>query len=261
MSDFVFCTVASKNVLPELALFVQSVRMFVGEWPIYVLWHGEQCLPMPPALYVPDTTPFDLRVVGSDKSRVISLALSKHKTVLYADCDVLFLGDWKPDLAHDGVTLSRHMSNNEGAVGRYNSGFVGVADTSFPEWWNKQPKECAGHYGDQQCLDDWQRHSGIQYEFPEQHNVGFWRLWDSLFPVPGNPREASEKCFRLQVNGDKIYYNDAPIISVHTHLLPSGSANAPLCCTFNRRVVAAMRASSDHRHKELLQFMGPNLNI
>ena len=263
MPDFALCTTASKNVFPEWALLCRSIRFFVSDTvPIYVLWHGEAVENMPPAIYVLDNAPFDLKVVGGDKSRIIATALKHHKRVLYVDCDVIFLGEWKPDFAADGVTFSRHLSNNEGAVGRYNSGFIGASDPIFPDWWNAQPKECPGHYGDQQCLDDW---CGTRHEFPEQQNVGFWRWWDAPKYVRPGVREAFPECFRMETRGNQIFYNDAPLLSVHSHLmrLPGYSpGNMPLSCSFNRIVLDCLKKSSDERHQKLYQTImaaGPNV--
>ena len=266
MSDFAFCTGASKKILVELNLLVKSINLFIGtHYPLYVLWHGEKVDGMPPALYSYADVPFDLKKVGADKAFIIEKALCYNDKVLYVDCDVMFLGDWKPDIGNTEVCMSPHLINEAQAraSGLYNSGYIGVnAPSNFTQWWIKQPMECPGWYGDQRCLDLWPEDKRCL--FSEQHNIGFWRFWDSPFPVPGNCREASSKCFRLEVKSDKIYYNDLPIISIHSHLINTSGycpANAPLSRTFNHRIIAAMRASTDHRHKKLLEYMGKNLNI
>lgn len=260
-----FCIVASKNVLPELKLLCQSIKAFVRPVPpLYVLWRGEQAEDMPLAIYHYVSDSFDLKKVGGDKSQIITIALSEHPKALYLDCDVLFLGGWTPDLEPDAVTFSRHMTNNEGAVGKFNSGFIGVSTLRFPLWWNLQPKEVPGHYGDQQCLDQWHT-TGKQYEFPEQCNVGWWRLWDALKYAPTGFRVAAPECFRMKLDGGTILYNDAPLICVHSHFmkLPGYSPNnVPLSLTFNRIVLDHLQRSRDTRHHNIHQTIikaGANL--
>ena len=267
MKDFCFCTVATANVLPELRLLIKSIRLFVGNFPILIVCdeavsndnHGENVSTLT------HINQFNLKTVGGQKSYIIKRALEIYKRVLYVDCDVFFLGHWVPDLGKAEACMSPHLITEAQArhSGLYNSGYIGVNGPSdFPEWWDKQPKEVPGWYGDQKCLELWpDEKRGL---FSEQHNVGFWRFWDSPFPVPGNIREASDKCFRLRTEGDAIFYNEGHLISVHSHFMHLPGyypSNAPLCLTFNRKIISAMKQSSDQRHFELLAIMGRNLNV
>ena len=72
------CTVASKNVLPEVELLKLSVSLFVG-CPVIVR-------------YVEN---FDLKKVGYEKTAAIREALKEYDEVLYCDTDVIFLSDWQ----------------------------------------------------------------------------------------------------------------------------------------------------------------------
>ena len=254
----ILCTTASQRILPELELLRKSIDLFIGPaQPLYVLWTGPVPRPsheMPNATYLFDAAPFDLKTVGVLKARALAWALERDDKALYVDCDVCFVGDWRPDIAA-GVTFSRHLTNNEHMYGKYNSGFIGVTDKSFPGWWERQPKECPGSYGDQQCLDKWHQ----PWIFPEQHNVGWWRYWDAPEYADAARRIPSSGCFRMEARGGTIFYNGAPLRSVHTHLLTLPGytpANAPFALTFNRIFLDCLSASTDHRHQTLHRIIG-----
>ena len=251
--EFCFATVASREVWPELKLLVRSLRLFAGKFPVYIAHYG----PIEPIwddnlFFFSRLGQFNLKTVGDDKVFILKRALQDFNQVHYVDVDVMMLGLCPmPRLPLAPVTLSPHFIRQaiEAQYGKYNSGYMLVSDESFVSWWEKQPKEAPGFFGDQQCLDGWEANGTRRFDkFSEQHNVGWWRLVSA--PGPNS--------FRLSAQGNKIIYNDAPLISVHTHIMPlagSASLSTPQCQGFNYELKQAMRQSTDPRHAELLDLI------
>lgn len=249
MSNVAITTVAMGNCLPELRLLLKSIRLFIGLVPVVVLCDEavRTAMQEEPQVYCfLKPARFDLKKVGFDKTAVLRQAITQFQSALYCDADIFFLSNFDlPEMR--GVVLSNHHIREAVArtYGFYNSGYVGCSDLTFLDWWDAQPKEVAGFYGDQQCLDKADK-TGM---FVEQHNVGWWR-WES---------RPSPTAFNLSVMGGTILYNGAPLISVHTHLsklpnyVPQNVGNG---IPFNRFLWPCLKKSTDPRHKKLVGMMG-----
>jgi hypothetical protein len=245
----IIVTVASKNVLPELHLLIQSIKLFIGPEQKVLVWGDDtvcRSLNYPNVSCHLGIDQFDLKKVGGHKAGVMKLGLGRSKSVLYCDSDVFFLSDHS-FTEIDGLWLSPHHIRQEVAAGYgfYNSGYIGCGDHTFPDWWDAQPKECPGSYGDQQCLERAYFRSG---HWPEQHNVGWWRKSIAISPAHYN----------LSVDGGVIIYNGLPLISTHTHILklPGFRAqNTEESCCLNRDLLDCLRRSSNLKHKQLLSSL------
>ena len=244
---FAIATVASENVLPELRLMLRSVRLFIGNIPVVVLSDDEVKKALSYESNVtclPELQGFNLKKVGFNKTNALRAAIKRYKAALFCDADIMFVGNF--DLwAIYGVMLSRHYINEKASrsYGFYNSGYMGCSDLSFLDWWDAQPKERCGSYGDQQCLDRAKKTS----TFSEQHNVGWWRL------------HHSPETFHMSLRNGVIVYNGAPLISVHTHilhLLNYTALNTEWGIPFNRILHDCLKRSTDGRHRELVSMLG-----
>jgi hypothetical protein len=231
-------TVATANVLPELKLWLASVKKYVSD-AVYIVT-AIPAAELPGATTIPFSEPFDFVRMCWQRTHALRTALKDHDAALYADTDILFLQQWQPCMPKNKVTLSKHYCNEwtHSNYGYYNSGYVGVTrDTlDFCDWWEAQPQWKPGAYGEQQCLDNWD--AARRALFPEQHNVGWWRL---------NNKEESAK-FELKLTNGVIEYNGAPLTSIHSHLMTVGFTplNLKLAWNFNEKLFELLELSKQY---------------
>ena len=111
------------------------------------------------------------------------------------------------------VALSPHYirPGDEAKYGRYNGGFLWLADMKFLDVW-----ETATHtarFFEQSALEDVAKSTEHLYEFPIQVNFGWWRLWQSL----ESPESIQKKFGFNRTKGIGLTFQDEPLNSVHTH--------------------------------------------
>ncbi|MDH3636523.1 MAG: hypothetical protein OES20_17665 [Gammaproteobacteria bacterium] len=145
-----------------------------------------------------------------EKCTIIDLALSKTRNTLLVDADVVFLHP-VPAVPDKNIGLSPHYvaSQHTDDFGIFNAGFVFVQHHAVTEWWRRKSKEDPGFF-EQQALDSAPNQFNA-FEFPNQYNFGWWQLWLST-----NPQEVVNEFW---IKDHKIYRNDMPLISVHTHFV------------------------------------------
>mgnify|MGYP001563283921 CR=1 FL=1 len=254
MKNFMIVTVATEAVLPELRALRWSVNEFlgvpllvagdkdVGLWVDHMMRAEVATLDRLDFVRLPEA--FDLKRAGYAKTFAIRQGLARVPQVLYVDVDVLFLGDWLPRLK-PGVTMAMHKIAQSEArqFGYWNSGYIGVTreGAAFCDWWDAAPKEVAGAYGDQQCLDACPHRTAA---FPDEHDVGWWR-WTA--PEGDRPE--------IKPGIDAVLYNHRPLVSIHTHLIECPDYrpdNYRQAAEFNHTVFQAMRGANSKPHRDLL---------
>ena len=251
--DFAICTTAGKRILPELHLFIKSVRLFLGDVPIVITGDQAVCDAFSgntSNIFVCyDLGGFTSSIgpsLGFEKANALRWALKFSDTALYCDTDITFLSPWKPDLK--GLTLSPHFIRESSTkqYGLYNAGYIGVTrdGVDFIKWYERNLK-FSKFFADQQCLD----HAPWDDLFSPQHNVGWFRYTQGDGQYP----------FSVHLQDGCIMFNDAPLISVHSHLMRLGDYH-PVCegeaKPFNKLILEAMKKSADTRHQELLSLIG-----
>jgi hypothetical protein len=141
--------------------------------------------------------------------------------VLFCDADICFLGPLPQIPTSAALALSPHGIRplDESKFGRYNGGFLWVADLELVAAWRDA---CDGaRFYEQSALEDVAEALRVAapaafYEFPRTQNYGWWRMWQGEQAPETLQREWTMnrmKCPR----GVGILLNGEPMGSVHTH--------------------------------------------
>ena len=252
--DCVLCGVANTAVIPEVLLWIKSVRMFIGNVLICMAGDEGVCnaLKSVPGVDCILLQKFDIHKVGWEKAKIISHGLKMAKVAFYNDIDIIYLNNYNiRELINEDVKLAPHYTKKdiEQQYGKYNSGYVSTINPGFPNWWSNELTTKPHLYGDQKHLDL----AEVVFKsssFSEQHDFAWWREW-----VPGfNYNE-------LTVKDGSILWKNSPLISVHTHLLKVSDPNllnVSWCQKFNKIILDQMNKSD--KYKELLEMIkNPNI--
>jgi len=137
--------------------------------------------------------------------------------VFYFDADICFLAPL-PDVPSDiQVALCPHhiRKRDEGRFGRFNAGYVWMRTPDAVTAWRTA---CAkSRFFEQAALEVFETEEWLPrlYEFPIQHNYGWWRLWQGERP----PQEIlyDWSITKDHPNTAGITVNRVPLASVHTH--------------------------------------------
>ncbi|KAH9586216.1 hypothetical protein LSM04_000898 [Trypanosoma melophagium] len=148
------------------------------------------------------------------------------EAVAFLDSDVVLLGELPRLPRGTVVALSPHHISRESEelFGRYNGGFLAVADPLVLHEWRRAAQ--FSRYFDQAALESvaggFAAKKGL-HEIPPQHNYGYWRLFQTR--RGDNPlregREFSIACVGAQ-RELTLCYEGAPLRSIHTHFFHSG---------------------------------------
>ena len=140
-----------------------------------------------------------------------------NKGVFYFDADICFLAPL-PDVPSDAqVVLCPHhiKRSDEGRFGRFNAGYVWMRTPDAVEAWRTACSK--SRFFEQAALEVFETEEWRSrlYEFPIQHNYGWWRLWQG-------ERPAQEILYDWGITKDHpntagIIVNRIPLASVHTH--------------------------------------------
>lgn len=255
-------TLVTEPLAGELLVLVKSLRLAGIDLPLFVLTDSATAriiLDRLPDPNIQVITGLDVYTGKSreemvkmriwdqfmlEKTRVIQAALEQFPDTLFVDCDLVFLHPLPP-LAWEGrsVALSPHhiIKRDEIRFGRFNAGYLAVRDTAFLDWWGKATHEISG-YHEQECLTHAHKYFPVA-EIPVQQNFGWWRLDQS------GEREA--RLARFTAGNEGIFYDQKPLISVHTHIL----SRDPRFEGFNHLILQLLSASGLPRHRELATWI------
>ena len=270
------CTIADHRVYDELVIMLKSISLFM-ELDLHV--GGDRSvverLPrekirnrlrvhhfFPDGMQAEQGTPAFQQVVGR-KADILEIAIAESGNGMFVDADELFFNPmWGIDFAgHDftghEVALSHHMilPHEERKFGKYNAGYLGAATTRFTQWWREEMKTSA--YYEQECLNRAPRHFKTQ-EISIHHNFGWWRLnrcdpkqrwW--RFDRPENALSVRRRS-AFSVQGDRILYEDAPLVSFHTHVKDRTTERYQVT---NKLAVDLLTRSTSPKHKTILSWL------
>lgn len=150
--------------------------------------------------------------------------------VWFMDADIIHCCPL-PDIPKSAtLALSPHYIRtiDEKRYGRFNAGFLWIRDKSLLHIWRE-----AGHrsnFYEQKALEELVPFADI-YEFPENVNFGWWRMFQGIQSPPIIQSKFS--IFRNEP-GIGIRYNGKPLQSIHTHL---GDLSHSITGEFNRWIL------------------------
>jgi hypothetical protein len=267
-----FCTLATKNVYSDLIHLLTSIEKYYSDIPIYILCDTfienkikdkysnikiynklDKYSNKNRAEMENDNiwTEFMLK-----KAEIIDISLEYNYNTLFVDSDIIFLdSNLEIDYSKE-IGLSKHEIKEENIqkFGKYNGGFIYVSSKNFTKFWLEKTK--SSRYMEQACLE-MVPDEFTYFEFPINHNFGWWRLFES-----DNPEEIINN-FRFQ--SKEIFYSDKKLNSIHTHL---NENNNLLNVHFNNflfgnklnLVIQYYNDSNKKRQKELDICVIKNLN-
>lgn len=265
------CAIADHRAYDELVVMLKSLSLF-AQLEIYVggdrevverlaseqignRVHRHQVIP--DGLLVKQGTPEFLKLVAC-KMDILEIALADSANTMLIDTDMIFFhAPWGVDLAQYEVALSGHMilPADEAKYGRFNAGYLGTSQRRFPQWWREQlPRS---NYYEQECLNHVPNEFKTQ-ELSIHHNFGWWRLnqcdekrkwW--RFDLPSRPVRR-ERLSRFGVAGDRILFQDEPLVSIHTHIKDRRKSRFQ---SANRLAIDLLQRSSNPRHREILSWL------
>lgn len=165
--------------------------------------------------------------------------------VLFCDADICFFGPL-PKIPGDViVALSPHEIRpaDELRYGRYNGGFLWLSDRVLLDVWRTACRRGSRFY-EQSALEDVAAavraaDPGGLYEFPREHNYGWWRLFQS----PAGPQETQKEWTmnrRTDPAAAGILVAGQPLGSVHTHFW-IGPEKDRVTALFNEWVVSWLK--------------------
>ena len=158
-----------------------------------------------------------------EKLNLLAWAFSKEPVLaaesgaFYFDADICFMGPLPeiPDTAEVGLSPHHIRESDQAKFGAYNAGYVWMKSPAAIEAWRKA---CAtSRFFEQSALEvfrDSPAWNGSLYEFPIQHNYGWWRLWQGDKSPSDLLREWG--IFRSKGNSGIVVQKE-PLGSVHTH--------------------------------------------
>ena len=226
--------VTGKQAVEDFKIFQHSLQLFIDPIPSLFIATDESTLPKIMELPYRGKRHFytimgryegmnrkEMEAKGlfkdftSEKLRILELAFSDSKEgVWFFDADICFLGPLPTIPSTTTVALSPHYirKSDTDLYGLYNAGFLWLKDASWiPIWRDAIP---ASRFFEQAALEDLAKAAkeGL-YEFPIQHNFGWWRLFQSSV-IPS--RQAELFGINRSV-GAGITFEDLPLGSIHTH--------------------------------------------
>ena len=141
---------------------------------------------------------------------------AKETGVYYLDADICFLGPLPSIPQGTLVALSPHMIRNEDTAkfGKYNAGFLWVKTPDVVNAWRAAcPNSRFFEQAALECFDSpaW---SKSLYNFPIQHNYGWWRLWQGTM---SSKELIAQWSMQRSAKHSGIIVDNEPLCSVHTH--------------------------------------------
>lgn len=173
--------------------------------------------------------------------------------VFFFDADICFLAPLPlaPPEPYK-IALSQHQIRDadEAKFGKYNAGFMWFGAPETCEAWREACK--TSRFFEQAALEcfDGPAWAGALYQFPIQHNYGWWRLWQGKRPA----RELKDTWSVHRIHG--ITVEGKQLCSIHTHWQDMGDAAVN---EFNRYVAEFLIKLSGPvpNAKKVLQIVRP----
>jgi hypothetical protein len=200
----------------------------------------------------------------TEKINLLRWALEDSRaSVLLCDADICFMGPLPTIPLGAKVGLSPHMilERDEQKYGRYNGGYAWFSSVEYADaWWDA----CAtARYYEQSALEDVARYALEQggaealYEFPKNHNYGWWRVWQGVRPAPellkewGVNRNKAKEASGLCIDG-------VALGSVHTHFFERTDIPTK---QFNTMILGWLKMLSNAHPpaRKLLSILGPSV--
>lgn len=143
-----------------------------------------------------------------EKARVISYSLQYSSNTLFLDSDIIFFNAINCIDKSKDMALSPHYMKKTACdlYGYYNGGVLWVSKKGLTDDWVEFTKK--SRFYDQASLEDLAKKYNFQILGPEI-NITPWRLFhvDNKINVINN----------IKCDKNNIYYNNKPIIFIHTH--------------------------------------------
>ena len=223
-----FCTFATKGAYKDLRLLLHSLELYHEDIPVFILcdkWvndkidEDEYNLKIYKRIDLEKYTDMNRKKMEEldvfvefllKKADVMDYAMDCYENTLFIDGDIVILN--KLDLLIDkkyDVGLSPHhiFEESEKMFGKYNAGFMYIANKNITNNWRELVKTRGG-FVDQQSLDYFEEDFKV-FKFDDSYNYGWWRLFQCV-----NPQER----LNLFTIDDTIYYEFNTLKCIHTHL-------------------------------------------
>lgn len=217
-----FSTLATGTAIKDLELFYYSLRRFYPDTPVYLICDAEihrwaitqqdhNLITLMSLDKYSGMNRSQMEAAGTwcdfmlEKCSVIDAALADHANTLFLDCDQCVMSHIHVEPCEVGLSPHHIKKQNEQRYGKYNAGFVFVASPKFTNWWRQNTP--GSKYMEQGVLE--QAHTEFDiWEFPIQHNYGWWRLYECDDP------SSRESLFAYDL---RLTYDGLPVTTLHTH--------------------------------------------
>jgi hypothetical protein len=260
------CT--GNDAFKDLFLLIKSIELFESSKPILYIATDDKTKSMIESIkYKGSIKIFSIMNTYSDQNRkmmeashgikyptlfhdytamkldILKIALDETKQpVFFLDCDICLLAPLPALESVIRVGLSPHYirSHDETLYGRYNAGFVYIADPTVLDIWRSTIY--GSRFFEQAALEDVAKSVEPEHlhEFSENHNFGWWRMYQS-FKTP------AEQIARFGINrkvGAGITIDNKPLYSIHTHFAERTSTTE----AFNIFIITQL-IKMEHCHK------------
>ena len=266
MAAVSICTLATANANKDLCVFLFTLELFnISPPTVYLLCDSTIANALPPYkgtihtntgldIYTKYTRQQMSVMPGKtyktlwedfmmEKATVMEWAYSKgEKAVFFADSDICFLGPLPQIPPAMKLAVSPHMIRQHDAqrFGYYNAGFLWSSDSTVPERWRKA--SLTSRYYDQAAVEDLveQTPKSEVYEFPEQVNYGWWRMYQGT--EQPDVLQAKWSIFRKEKHSG-ICVSGSPLLSIHPHWSEKTDHITQL---FNKHVLAYLVRMGKH---------------
>lgn len=162
-----------------------------------------------------------------EKAEVLKWAFDEnpnacHQGVWFNDSDIIHLAPLPSVPEGKTCALCPHniKKADEAKYGRYNGGYFWIRDPALIDVWiEAAPKT---RYFEQATLEDMGKAAGSQlYEFPDQVDFGWWRMFQNEASVA-----TIQSRFSIRTEGKctGVYYDLMPLQSIHTHFDDNGAS-------------------------------------
>jgi len=224
-----FCTFATKGAYKDLRLLLHSLELYHSDIPVFILcdkWVNDKIeednynLEIYKKVELDQYTNMNRKMMEQanifiefllNKANVMDYAMEIYENTLFIDADIILLNkfDLLIDKQYD-VALSPHhiFEESEKKFGKYNAGFMFIANKNVTNTWRKFIKTRSG-FDDQQALD-WFSEEFKVCHFDTSYNYGWWRLFQCENP--------NERANLFMINDDELYYEYNTLKCIHTHL-------------------------------------------
>ena len=276
-------TLANENALPDLELLLLSLKLwnktppkiYLGcnktvekkiiqivekiqytEWirfnhclERYIQYNRSQMEKMPSMKEYPNLW-FDFML---EKTYLMEWALEEEKNsesgVLFCDADICWLGPLPKIPTNKILGVSPHgiRAYDEAKFGIYNGGFIWTSLKTPIETWREATKTST--FFEQMSIQDivYSVKPEEVYNFKEQYNYGWWRMFQSSSSIETKKKEWS--IFRSETDDSNsgIRVQNESLACIHTHF---GEKQDTITCLFNTFVLEKLELlANQKKHK------------